>query len=49
MSTAKTVSFDKEFILRGRSFIYVMKNKDPIIDCWGTPLHHSTLILRVIV
>jgi hypothetical protein len=26
-----------EFILRGRSFIYIMNNRGPRIDPWGTP------------
>jgi len=28
---------DTEFILRGRSFIYIMNNRGPTIDPWGTP------------
>jgi hypothetical protein len=34
---------DKVFIVRGRSFIYIMKNKVHKIDPWGTPcltVHH---------
>jgi len=27
-----------EFILRGRPFIYIMNNRGPRIDPWGTPL-----------
>ena len=26
-----------EFILRGRSFTYIMNNRGPRIDPWGTP------------
>jgi len=28
---------DKVSIIGGRSFIYIMKNKGPKIDPWGTP------------
>ena len=28
---------DKEFILRGRSFIYIVRNEDSRIDAWRTP------------
>ena len=35
-SSANNISSDTEFILRGRSFIYIMNNKGPRIDPWGT-------------
>jgi hypothetical protein len=28
---------DKAFIVGGRSFIYIIENKGPKIDPWGTP------------
>ena len=28
---------DKEFIPRGRSFMFIMNSKGPRIDHWGTP------------
>ena len=28
---------DTKFILRGRSLIYIMNNRGPTIDPWGTP------------
>jgi len=31
------IGSDTEFILRGRSFIYVMNSKDPRIYPWGIP------------
>jgi hypothetical protein len=34
--SANNISSDIEFILRGRSFIYIMNNKVPRIDPWGT-------------
>jgi hypothetical protein len=36
MSSANKTGSAKEFILRGRSFIYIINNKGPI-DPWGTP------------
>jgi hypothetical protein len=30
-----TVGVDKMFIVGGRSFMYIMKNKGPKIDPWG--------------
>jgi len=36
VSSANNISSDTEFILRGRSFIYIMNNKGPRIDPWGT-------------
>jgi len=37
LSPANNVYSDIEFILRGRSFIYIMKNRGTRIDPWGTP------------
>jgi len=37
VSTANNIHSDAEFILRGRPFIYIMNNRDPRIDPWGTP------------
>jgi hypothetical protein len=28
---------DKVFIVGGRSFMYIMKSKEPRTDLWGTP------------
>jgi len=36
-SPANNAYSDIEFILRGRSFIYIMNNTDTRIDPWGTP------------
>jgi len=36
VSSTNIISSDTEFILRGRSFIYIMNNKGPGIDPWGT-------------
>jgi len=36
VSSTNNISSDTEFILRGRSFIYIMNNKGPGIDPWGT-------------
>jgi hypothetical protein len=36
LSSAKSIGFDMEFIFRGRAFIYIMNNKGPRIDPWGT-------------
>jgi hypothetical protein len=33
---------DIEFIFRGRSFMYIMNNRDPRIDPWGNPCHILT-------
>jgi len=37
VSSANNIGSDTEFILRGRSFIYIMNNRDPRITPWGTP------------
>jgi hypothetical protein len=37
VSSANNIGSDIEFILRGRSFIYIRKNKDPRTDSWGNP------------
>jgi len=36
VSSANDVGSDTEFILRGRSFIYILNNSGPRIDPWGT-------------
>jgi hypothetical protein len=33
--SANNIGCDTEFILRARSFIYIMNNISPIIDPWG--------------
>ena len=37
VSSANSIGSDTEFVLRGRSFIYIMNNRGPRIDLWGTP------------
>ena len=37
VSSGNNISSDIEFIMRGRSFIYIMNNRFPRIDPWGTP------------
>jgi hypothetical protein len=37
VTTANNIGSGTEFILRGRSFTYIMNNRDPRIDPWGTP------------
>jgi hypothetical protein len=37
VSTANNISSDKDFFLRGKSFVYIMINKGPGIDPWGIP------------
>jgi hypothetical protein len=37
LSSANTIGSDMEFILRGRSFIYIMNNRGPGIDPWRKP------------
>jgi len=37
MTSANNIVSKTKFILRGRSFIYVMNNRGPRIDPWGTP------------
>ena len=36
VSIANSSGCGIEFIVRGRSFIYVMNNRGTRIDCWGT-------------
>ena len=38
MSLSNNTDSDTEFILKGRSFMYLMNNRDPRIDPWGTHL-----------
>ena len=40
LSSANNTGSDTEFILRGRSFIYITNNRGPQINPWETP--HST-------
>jgi hypothetical protein len=35
--SANKIGSDTEFILRGRSFIYIMNNRAPGTDPWRTP------------
>jgi hypothetical protein len=37
LSPANNTHYDMEFIVRGRSFIYIMKNRDTRNYHWGTP------------
>ena len=37
MSSANNIGYYIEFILKGKSFIHIMNNRDPRIDPWGTP------------
>jgi hypothetical protein len=37
LSSANIVSIDEVFSIGGRSFIWIMKGKDPKIDPWGIP------------
>ena len=37
VSSANNIGSDTEFILRGRSFIYIMNKRGPRIDPWETP------------
>jgi hypothetical protein len=37
ISVANIMGFDNVFIIGGRSFMYILKSKDPKIDPWGTP------------
>ena len=34
---ANNINSDKDFILRGKSFVYIMTNKGHGIDPWGIP------------
>ena len=40
LSTANNADSDTEFILVGRSFVYIMNNRDTRIYPWGTPCFH---------
>jgi len=42
LSPENSTYSDIEFILRGRSFIYIMNNRDTRIDPWGTPCFNVT-------
>ena len=37
VSSAYNIGSDTEFIVRGRSVIYILKNRGSRIDPWGTP------------
>jgi hypothetical protein len=37
VSLAYSTGSDAEFILRGRSFVYIVNNRGHRIDVWGTP------------
>ena len=37
MSSVNNIGSDREFILTGRSFIYIKNNSGARIDPWGTP------------
>jgi hypothetical protein len=37
VSTGNNIDSDIEFIMRRMSFIYIMNNRVPPIDPWGTP------------
>ena len=39
VSSANNVGSDIEFIVRGRLFMYIMNNRGPGIDRWGTPYY----------
>jgi len=41
--SANNIGFDIEFILRGRSFIYIMNNIGPRIDPQGIPCFNIPL------
>jgi hypothetical protein len=34
VSSANNIGSEREFILRGRSFMYIKNNKDPRIEPW---------------
>jgi hypothetical protein len=36
VSSANNIGCHTEFILRGRKFIYILNNRGPRIDPWGT-------------
>jgi len=37
LSAANSTNSDMEFVIWGRSSIYIMNNRDTRIDPWGTP------------
>jgi hypothetical protein len=37
VSSKSNIGSDAEFILRGRTFMYIMNNGGHIIGSWGTP------------
>jgi len=37
LSSANNTGSDAKFILRGRSFMYIMNNRGPRIDPWRKP------------
>jgi hypothetical protein len=37
MTSGNNIGSDTKFILRGRSFVYVINNRGPRIDPWRTP------------
>jgi hypothetical protein len=55
VSSENIMGSDKEFTLRGRSFIHMINNKSPRIDPWGTPhladmwQHFTTTAVMIIV
>jgi hypothetical protein len=42
VSPANKMGSDRVFIVGGRSFIYIMKNKGPKIDPWGTLMFYCS-------
>ena len=42
VSSANNIDFDIEFILRRRSFVYIMNNKSHRIDPWGKSMFQCT-------
>jgi len=37
ISSANNIGSDTEFVLRGRSVLYIMNSRGPRIDPWQTP------------
>ena len=44
MVSANNIGSEKEFILSGRSFMYIKKNKGPRIELFGKFLFYNTLV-----